>query len=164
MNDQAVRELLAKLLSWEDSHAGFDAAVDGIPEQFRGTRAGAHSPWELIEHMRIAQHDILDFSRNRDYHEMEWPKEYWPKSPAPSSTAEWDVSIEEVPLYLVTQFGKLELRRVVGVIREETGLAEAHRVRLDTILYWIGFPASEIMDWFVRSREGFLRSLGEATA
>jgi len=94
MNDQAVRELLAKVLSWEDSHAGFDAAVDGIPEQFRGTRAGAHSPWELIEHMRIAQHDILDFSRNRDYHEMEWPKEYWPKSPAPSSTAEWDVSIE----------------------------------------------------------------------
>ncbi len=94
MNDQAVRELLAKLLSWEDSHAGFDAAVDGIPEQFRGKRAGAHSPWELIEHMRIAQHDILDFSRNKDYHEMEWPKEYWPKSPAPSSTAEWEASIE----------------------------------------------------------------------
>jgi DinB superfamily len=94
MSDQAVRELLAKMLSWEDAHAGFDAAVEGIPEQFRGKRAGAHSPWELVEHLRIAQHDILEFSRNKDHEEKEWPREYWPKSPAPSSTAEWDASIE----------------------------------------------------------------------
>jgi hypothetical protein len=94
MSDQAVRELLAKMLSWEDAHAGFDAAVEGIPEQFRGRRAGAHSPWELVEHMRIAQHDILEFSRNKNYEEKEWPKEYWPKSPAPSSTAEWEAGIE----------------------------------------------------------------------
>jgi Protein of unknown function (DUF664) len=94
MTDKAVRDLLAKLLSWEDSHAGFDAAVEGVPEEFRGKRAGAHSPWELVEHLRRAQHDILDFSRNKDYEEMEWPNDYWPSSPAPSSTAEWDKSIE----------------------------------------------------------------------
>ena len=94
MTDQAVRDLLAKLLSWEDSHAGFDAAVDGIPEEFRGKRAGAHSPWELVEHLRRAQHDILDFSRNKAYAEMEWPNDYWPPSPAPSSAAEWDKSID----------------------------------------------------------------------
>jgi DinB superfamily len=94
MTDKAVRDLLAKLLSWEDSHAGFDAAVEGVPEEFRGKRAGAHSPWELVEHLRRAQHDILDFSRNKDYEEMEWPNDYWPTSPAPSSTAEWDKSIE----------------------------------------------------------------------
>ena len=94
MSDQAVRELLAKMLSWDDAHAGFDAAVDGIPEEFRGKRAGAHSPWELVEHLRLAQHDILDFSRNKDYEEMDWPKDYWPKSPAPSSTAEWNNSID----------------------------------------------------------------------
>jgi DinB superfamily len=94
MSDRAVRELLAKMLSWEDSHAGFDAAVDGIPEEFRGKRAGAHSPWELVEHIRIAQHDILDFSRNKDYEEMDWPKDYWPKSPGPSSTAEWNNTID----------------------------------------------------------------------
>jgi hypothetical protein len=93
MSDQSVRELLAKMLSWEDAHAGFDAAVEGIPEDFRGKRAGAHSPWELVEHLRLAQHDILDFCRNKDYQEMEWPKDYWPPSPAPSSTAEWDQSI-----------------------------------------------------------------------
>jgi len=93
MSDQSVRELLAKMLSWEDAHAGFDAAVEGIPEDFRGKRAGAHSPWELVEHLRLAQHDILDFCRNKDYQEMEWPEDYWPPSPAPSSTAEWDQSI-----------------------------------------------------------------------
>ena len=94
MSDQSVREFLAKMLSWEDAHAGFDAAVKGIPEDFRGQRAGAHSPWELVEHMRIAQHDILDFSRNKDYEEMEWPKDYWPVSPTPASGSEWDKSID----------------------------------------------------------------------
>ena len=94
MSDQDIREMLAKMLSWEDAHAGFDSAVAGIAEEFRGKRAGAHSPWELVEHLRIAQHDILDFCRNKDYEEMEWPKDYWPKSPAPSSTADWERSIE----------------------------------------------------------------------
>ena len=93
MNDQSVREVIAKLLDWEDAHAGFDAAVAGVPEEYRGKRAGAHSPWELLEHMRLAQHDILDFSRNSDYHEMEWPKDYWPESPAPPSAAAWDASV-----------------------------------------------------------------------
>src|SRR3954465_7174590 len=90
MRDSAVRELLANFLTSEDAHAGFDAAVADIPEQQRGTRSGAHSPWELVEHMRIAQHDILDFSRNRNYREMEWPQEYWPPNPAPPSTAACD--------------------------------------------------------------------------
>jgi uncharacterized damage-inducible protein DinB len=93
MNDQGVRELVAKLLASDDAHIGFDAAVAGIPEQDRGRRAGAHSPWELVEHIRIAQHDILDFSQNRDYKEMEWPKDYWPSTPAPPSAAAWDESL-----------------------------------------------------------------------
>jgi uncharacterized damage-inducible protein DinB len=93
MNDQAVRDLVAKLLAWEDAHVGFDAAVAGIPEQDRGRRAGAHSPWELVEHIRITQHDILDFTRNSDYKEMEWPKNYWPPTPAPPSAAAWDESL-----------------------------------------------------------------------
>jgi len=94
MSDQAVRELLAKMLSWEEAHVGFDAAVEGIPEDFRGQRGGGHSPWELVEHMRIAQHDILDFSRNKDYEEMDWPKDYWPESPAPSSGSAWNNSLD----------------------------------------------------------------------
>ena len=93
MNDRSVREFLAKVLDWEDAHVGFEAAVAGIPEQDRGRRAGAHSPWEVVEHIRLAQHDILDFSRNRDYTEKEWPKEYWPPTPAPPSAAAWDESL-----------------------------------------------------------------------
>jgi uncharacterized damage-inducible protein DinB len=94
MNDQVIRELLAKTLAAEDAHAGFDTAVADIPEQYRGQRAGAHSVWELVEHLRLAQHDILDFSRNSNYQEMEWPKDYWPSTPAPPSSASWDESLE----------------------------------------------------------------------
>jgi len=93
MNDQVIRELVARLLASEDAHVGFDTAVADIPEEYRGQRAGAHSPWELVEHMRLAQHDILDFSRNSDYEAMEWPKEYWPSTSAPPSAAAWDASL-----------------------------------------------------------------------
>ena len=94
MTDSQLRQQLARLLDWEDAHAGFDAAVEGIPEDSRGKRAGGHSPWELVEHMRITQHDILDFSRNKDYEEMDWPKDYWPESPAPSSGSAWNNSLD----------------------------------------------------------------------
>jgi uncharacterized damage-inducible protein DinB len=93
MNDHGIRELVAKLLGWEDAHVGFDIAVADIPEEYRGKRAGAHSPWELVEHMRLAQHDILDFSRNSSYEAMEWPKDYWPATPVPPSAAAWDESL-----------------------------------------------------------------------
>jgi len=91
-----VRDLLLKVLSWEDAHVGFEAAVAGIPEHMRGTQvSGLHSPWELVEHLRITQHDILDFCRNKDYEEMEWPRDYWPTTPAPLSAPEWDESIAQ---------------------------------------------------------------------
>lgn len=93
MNDEAVRELLARLLDWEDAHVGFDTAVADIAEEFRGQRAGAHSPWELVEHMRLAQHDILDFCVNPHYQEMSWPQDYWPPTPAPPTGAAWDESL-----------------------------------------------------------------------
>ncbi len=67
--EKALRQLLAKLLEWGDAHVGFDAAVAGIPVKFRGVRpAGApHSLWQLVEHLRIAQFDILDFCVNPQY-------------------------------------------------------------------------------------------------
>ena len=52
-------------------------------------------PWQLLEHLRIAQWDILDFSRNPDYEEMKWPDDYWPKTEAPPDAAAWDKSIEQ---------------------------------------------------------------------
>ena len=90
--DDALRAQLAKLLDWQEAHVTFDAAVKGIPPAKRGTapRGWAFSAWQLVEHIRIAQADILDFCNNPNYeHRMKWPDDYWPKSPAPPSGAAW---------------------------------------------------------------------------
>jgi uncharacterized damage-inducible protein DinB len=95
-SDAAVRDHVARLLSWGDAHVGFDDAVAGVPAKVRGRRpSGLHSPWQLLEHLRIAQHDILDFCRNAKYKEMHWPDDYWPKAPAPPSAAAWNASIKQ---------------------------------------------------------------------
>ena len=96
MGDDALRAQLAKLLDWKEAHAGFDAAVEGIPPDIRGRRPEGlpHSPWELLEHIRIAQHDILDFCVNPNYKEMKWPDDYWPSSAAPTAE-EWEKSIKD---------------------------------------------------------------------
>jgi uncharacterized damage-inducible protein DinB len=91
-----MRELLAKLVGWSEAHVAFDDAVAGIPESLRGTQpSGLHSPWELLEHLRITQHDILDFCVNPNYEKMHWPQDYWPSSAAPASAAAWDDSIAQ---------------------------------------------------------------------
>jgi uncharacterized damage-inducible protein DinB len=91
-----LRDHLARVLDWQDAHVGFDKAVDGIPPDKRGARAAGfeHSPWQLIEHIRIAQEDILGFCVNAAYeHTMTWPDDYWPKEPAPPSQKAWDDSL-----------------------------------------------------------------------
>lgn len=95
--DSAVREHLAKALAWEDGHASYDKAVRDIPPPLRGTRPAGlpYSAWELIEHLRITQHDILDFCRNGDYRELEWPREYWPGAAEPPSAEAWEDSIRQ---------------------------------------------------------------------
>ncbi|MBI2187757.1 MAG: DinB family protein [Acidobacteria bacterium] len=92
-----VREQLARLLDWEEAHVGFDRAVDGIPAAMRGAHAGGfeHTPWQLLEHMRIAQDDILDFCVNDHYAQtMQWPDDYWPASPQPPNDAAWRKSVD----------------------------------------------------------------------
>jgi uncharacterized damage-inducible protein DinB len=96
MSDEAIREQLVRLLDWKEAHVGFDKAVEGIPADRRGARASGfeHSPWDLVEHMRIAQDDILDFCVNAQYvHTMKWPDDYWPGSAPPDAVA-WDASTE----------------------------------------------------------------------
>jgi DinB family protein len=90
-----VREQLAKLLSWEDAHVSFDAAVANLPAALRGRQPEGlpYSPWQLLEHLRITQNDILEFCRNPAYTELSWPKDYWPSSPLPASPAAWDGSV-----------------------------------------------------------------------
>jgi hypothetical protein len=95
--ERALRDLLSRLLDWEDAHVGFDKAVADLPAKMRGAHApGApHSPWQLLEHLRITQHDILDFCVNPNYKELDWPHDYWPAAAAPPSPAAWSESVEQ---------------------------------------------------------------------
>jgi hypothetical protein len=91
----ALREHLVRLLTWRDAHADFDAAVTGMPPDQMGVRPTGlpYSPWELLEHMRIAQRDILDFCRDPEYTAPKWPDDYWPPSPAPPDGGAWAASV-----------------------------------------------------------------------
>lgn len=97
MNDSAVRDQLARILDWGDAHVTFDKAVEGIPPELRGCRPEGmpHSPWELVEHIRIAQRDILEFCVNPAYKEMKWPDDYWPPPSAQPTAAEWEQSLSD---------------------------------------------------------------------
>jgi hypothetical protein len=90
-----LREQIARLLDWEEAHVGFDKAVKGIAPRFRGVvpKGLPYSAWQLLEHLRIAQADILEFCRSSRYKEKKWPGDYWPASPRPSSGAAWTRSI-----------------------------------------------------------------------
>jgi len=94
-NHDTLRDQLAKLLAWKDAHVGFDAAVAGVPAGLRGTQPKGvpYSLWQLLEHLRLTQHDILEFCRNPDYREPTWPDDYWPSSAGPPSEAAWEESI-----------------------------------------------------------------------
>jgi hypothetical protein len=94
--DQELREHLLKLLSTGSAHLGFDEAIDGLPAELRGTKAPgiAHTVWQIVEHLRIAQEDILEFSRRADYTSPPWPEGYWPETEAPSSEDAWEQSME----------------------------------------------------------------------
>ena len=95
--EDAVRELIGRSLAWDDAHAGFDSAVAAIPPSLRGRQPDGvpYSPWQLVEHLRRAQHDILDFCRNAQYEELTWPDDYWPSSPEPPSPGAWDDSVRQ---------------------------------------------------------------------
>ncbi|MDR3774756.1 MAG: DinB family protein [Terracidiphilus sp.] len=95
-NDKALREHVVKLLKGGDAHAIFEDAVADFPAEAHGkTPKGAeHSAWEVLEHLRIAQWDILDFSTNPKYKSREWPREYWPEAAAPPDAKAWDRSVK----------------------------------------------------------------------
>jgi uncharacterized damage-inducible protein DinB len=97
IDEKALRAQLVKLLDFEEAHVGFDRAVKGIPPRMRGQvpANGEHSLWELLEHLRIAQADILEFCRTAKYKEKKWPNDYWPASPAPRSASAWTKAIAD---------------------------------------------------------------------
>jgi hypothetical protein len=94
--DQSLRDHLLYLLRDGGAHLNFDAAVADLPAGLRGARPPGvpHSPWRLLEHMRIAQWDILEFSRNPRHVSPKFPDGYWPPGDAPPDAAAWDRSIQ----------------------------------------------------------------------
>jgi hypothetical protein len=95
--DKSLRDHLIELLNGGHAHATFDAIIANIPANLRGKRPAnyPHSLWMLLEHLRLAQSDILEFSRNPKYRAPKWPDDYWPKTAAPPTPAAWNASIKK---------------------------------------------------------------------
>jgi hypothetical protein len=96
-NDKFLRQHLLDLLTGGNAHATFDDVIKDLPPKLRGTKPEnfPHTAWMLLEHLRIAQEDILEFSRNPKYKARKWPEGYWPKTGAPPSGEAWSKSVEE---------------------------------------------------------------------
>ncbi len=96
-NDNVLRQHLVELLAGGSAHAKFEDAIKDLPPQRRGSRPPnfPHTPWMLLEHLRLAQWDILEFSRNANHASPKWPEGYWPKTEAPPTTAAWNKSVQQ---------------------------------------------------------------------
>jgi uncharacterized damage-inducible protein DinB len=96
--DQALRKQLVEFLRGGSAHAELTKVVDRFPEELRGKKpkGAAHSAWQLLEHIRIALHDLYDFSTNSHYLQPQWPEDYWPKEAAPPSRQAWSTALKAV--------------------------------------------------------------------
>ena len=95
-----LRKQLLALLKGGEAHATFDDAIKDFPPGLRGKVPSSlpYSAWQLLEHMRIAQRDILNFSAplTGGYHPLKWPDAYWPESPEPPSASSWDETVAAI--------------------------------------------------------------------
>ena len=96
LKEKILREHLVNLLSGRGAHVDWKATFGGVPPKLRGVRPGGlpYSIWELLEHMRIAQWDILEFSCDAKHVSPEWPAGYWPGAQAPPNAKAWDKSLK----------------------------------------------------------------------
>lgn len=100
--DQRLRQQLAKFLDWHEAHADLAATVDDFPAELRGrVPAGLpHSAWQLLEHIRIALWDIVEFCRDARHKSPSWPEGYWPQSAQPPNDEAWDKSVAAIRNHL----------------------------------------------------------------
>ena len=94
-NDQRLLEHVLYLLRGGGAHSGFEQVIDGLPVELRGSKADGipHTPWRLLEHMRICQWDILEYSRDPEHVSPDWPEGCWPEGDAPPTNDAWDNSV-----------------------------------------------------------------------
>jgi hypothetical protein len=108
--DRALREQLVEFLRGGQAHADLKSVVGDFPVELRGVKpkGAEHSAWQLLEHIRMALDDLLDFSTNSHYVQPEWPDDYWPKEAAPADPGEWDASVKAI------KEGVAEFEKLVG--------------------------------------------------
>jgi hypothetical protein len=101
-HDKQLRQQLSKVLDWQEAHADLSAAVSNFPAELQGKvpEGFPYSAWQLLEHIRLALWDIVEFSRNARHKSPEWPEGYWPKTAAPPNTAAWEHSVKETQQHL----------------------------------------------------------------
>jgi len=90
------RAIVASSLDWEQAHGSLESSIKGDSADLRGRRPNGlpHSVWELLEHIRITQHDLLDFIENPNYEEkLKWPDDYWPRTQAPAGDKAWNETV-----------------------------------------------------------------------
>ena len=95
-SEERLRQQLVDTLGGHGAHIDFDSVVKNFPAELSGKKAGGlpHTAWQLLEHMRIAQEDILEFCTSLQYQERKWPDDYWPPDPAPPDSMAWDKAIK----------------------------------------------------------------------
>lgn len=141
---EAIRDHLLRALDWEEARVGLAKAADRIPADKRGARPAGfeHSPWQLLEHIRIAQDDILDFCVNPHYvHARKWPDDYWPRDPAPPDAEAWTNALASYASALE------ELKRLVREVDDLTAkvpTGKANHTHLRAILLIIDHTAYHV--------------------
>lgn len=141
-----LRSQVARFLDWQEAHVGFDKVVAGIPADKRGARPPGfeHSPWQLLEHLRLAQKDILRFCVDKHYaHDMKFPDDYWPKDPAPPNDRAWTASIADFKADLekmrdLTRDASVDLYALVPTGKKQQTYLRATLLVADHNAYHIG--------------------------
>ena len=138
------QEIVASSLNWKQAHHNLDQALDGLKPEERGRLADGHphSVWDLVEHIRIAQDDLMDFLTNPGYtHDLAWPADYWPRSHSPTDD-EWKASLaaiardrEKVERFITS--GRVDLAAVIPNSDGKTYLRTA-LVIMDHTSYHVG--------------------------
>ncbi|HEY1938801.1 MAG TPA: DinB family protein [Candidatus Angelobacter sp.] len=98
MKTDPLRQHIINLLTKAEAHVGLDETLKDFPREMRGRKpeGAPHTPWQLLEHIRIAQWDILEFSRSAKHKSPKWPDEYWPKTEEPPNDKAWEQSVKQV--------------------------------------------------------------------
>lgn len=110
-HEKALRDQIIYVLEGGGAHLDFNKAIGGLPKGLRGAKPPnvPHTPWRLLEHMRIAQQDIIDFCTNPGYEEREWPAAYWPKGDGPDNDEQWNGSVDDF---------QRDLKRMEGLVKD----------------------------------------------